>query len=225
MEKQDFWGGFAFGVAAGVAGLWAAGMVGRGATSRIIRLEKTVQIGRPIAEVFDAWSDHARLPQLSEMIRNVKSVGNRQHWEVEIEGRPFEWEAEVTQLIPNEAIGWKSVSGPKHSGRISFGKLGDDTLVHVQMNCAPPTRLLRPLLSPMSGRIEGYIEQALREFKASLEGQTGSGEGRRPASERMSGQATGTYGPGPETISPNANAKFGTPQVPVEYTRPPEAKS
>jgi len=97
----------------------------------------------------------------------------------------------------------------------------------VQMNYVPPSRFLRPLLSPMSGRIEGYIERALREFKASLEGK-GSPEHvdpRGPASERITSQATGTYGPRPEAISPNANAKFGTPQVPVEYTRPPEAKS
>jgi uncharacterized membrane protein len=227
MEKQDFWSGFALGAVAGMAGLWASGLIGRGSSSRIIRLEKTMQIGRPIDEVFDAWSDHTRLPQLSNMIRKVTRAGTREHWEVQIEGQPFEWDAEVTQFIPNEAIGWKSVEGLKHSGRISFGRLGDDTLVHVQMNYAPPSRFLRPLFSPMSGRIEGYIERALREFKASLEGK-GSPEqveSRGPASERMTGQATGTYGPAPDTVSPNTNAKFGSPQVPVEYTRPPEAKS
>jgi hypothetical protein len=37
-------------------------------------------------------------------------------------------------------------------------------------------------------------------------------------------QATGTYGPGPEMLTRNTNEKYGEPSVPVEYTRPPEAK-
>lgn len=216
MAQKHFWSGFAAGAAAALGGLWAANSVGRGSSSRIIRLEKSVQIGRPVSEVFETWSDFSRLPEFSNIIRRVDRYGDRSHWLVDINGRPFEWDAELTQIIPNEAIGWKSVGGTKNTGRITFSAIGDDTLVHVQMNYAPPFRMLRPLLSGMSGQIEGYIEQALRDFKNAL-------ESREPAA-RTGAQATGTYGPGPEMLTRNTNEKYGAPSVPVEYTRPPDAK-
>ncbi len=130
-------------------------------------------------------------------------------------GKVFEWDAEITQIVPGESIGWKSVSGSKNTGRINFARIGNDTLVHVQMNYVPATRLLRPMLAGMSGQIEGYIEQALRDFKHALE----AGERSRGG---MPSQATGTHGP--ETLTRNTNEKYGSPSIPVEYTRPPEAK-
>ncbi len=216
MAQKHFWSGFAAGAATALGGIWAANAVGRGSRSRIIRLEKSVQIGRPVAQVFEAWSDFSRLPRFSSLIQSVQRYGDRSHWVVNINGKPFEWDAELTQIIPNEAIGWKSVSGTKHTGRISFSPLGSDTLVHVQMNYAPPARFLRPVLSGMSGQIEGYIEQALRDFKRAMESENWNSS--------SGSQATGTYGPGPEMLTRNTNEKFGAPSVPVEYTRPPDAK-
>ncbi|HWR37531.1 MAG TPA: SRPBCC family protein [Clostridia bacterium] len=170
MATKVFWGGFAAGAAAGLGTLWAVSFIGRGGKSRIIRFEKAVQIGRPVHEVFDAWSDYSRLPQYSSLIQSVTRSGDRSHWVINLDGKPFEWDAEITQLIPNEAIGWKSVAGAKNTGRISFSPIGNDTLMNVVMNYAPPARMLRPFFSAMSGRIEGRIDQAVRDFKAALEG-------------------------------------------------------
>jgi uncharacterized membrane protein len=221
MGQKQFWGGFAAGAAAGLGALWAASSLGRGSKSRIIRLEKSVQIGGGVEEVFNAWADVSRLPEYCGMITSVHRYGDRSHWTVNVEGRPFEWDAEVTQIIPNEAIGWKTVGGAQHTGRINFSPIGNDTMVHVQMNYVPPMRLLRPMVSGMSGRLESYLEQALRDFKAGLEGK--GQEGARRVSGSPS-QATGTYGPGPEMLTRKTNEKFGEPSVPVEYTSPPDAK-
>lgn len=223
MRQRDFWIGFTWGAATAVGGALVASSSGRGGASRILRLEKSLQIGRPPAEVFDAWSDFEQLPMMIEALDSVSSLGNRSHWNVRVKGRKLDWNAELTQLIPNESIGWKSVSGPKHSGRVTFSPLANDTLVHVQMNYAPPARFLRRALSPFVGDLEGYIEQALRDVKAYLENRPkhASSERRRhDAPDR----ATGTYGPVPELVAEQQNPKFGTPSTPVEFTAPPEAK-
>jgi hypothetical protein len=70
------------------------------------------------------------------------------------------------------------------------------------------------VISPLIGQIEGYIEWALRDFKAALE---------RKGQEA---RATGTFG-GVST-PPNVgqeNPTYGSPTLPVEFTRPPEARS
>lgn len=216
MAKKDFWGGFAAGAAAVIGGAWIAGLIGRGGSSHIVRLEKSVQISRPVDEVFETWSELESLPRFTNILRSVSRHGDASHWVAQVAGRPVEWQAEVTQVIPNQAIGWKSVSGTKHSGRINFSELGGQTLVHVQMNYAPRPWILRPFFSAVSGQLESYIEQGLREVKAALE----AGRGTRPGAQesRVPSQATGTFGP------TAANPRFGTPTNPVEFTRPPEAK-
>ena len=100
------------------------------------------------------------------------------------------------------------------------------------MNYSPAGRLLRPVVASFAGDLEGFIERALREFKQSME--SGGGHIRRQQnsatptgashSRENPAAATGTYGPGPELVTSNENPKFGSPDTPVEYTRPPEAK-
>ncbi len=215
MARRRYWSGFTAGVAAGVGAaagtLMLVNLVGRSRYGGIVRLQKTLQIGRPVEEVFRSWAELERLPQWSSIVQSVRKDGDRSHWVAQIAGKRLEWDAQVEQFIPNQAIGWKSLNGPKHTGRISFSPLGNDTLVNVTMNYAPPSRLLRPFVESNTGRIEEYLDQVLREFKQALEG-----TGETEASGTSFG--TGTYGTG-------TNTRFGGPPNPLEYTRPPESKS
>ncbi|MFB3813657.1 MAG: SRPBCC family protein [Terriglobales bacterium] len=235
MAKR-YWQGFAAGAMVGAAAATGAllfsNLVGRAGKSRIIRLEKSLQIGRPREEVFQAWRQIENLPELSHIIREVRREGNRSHWEVTINGRNLRWDAEIEQIIPNEAIGWKSISGVRHTGRITFAPLGNDTLVHVTMNYAPPLWALRPFLAPMSGQLEGYIEAVLRDFKRALEGKHGeemAGRQMYPAGTTTEPQrATGTFGAAPvnpaQTSQTTQHTRLEGPANPVEFTAPPEAK-
>jgi uncharacterized membrane protein len=246
--RKKFWTGFTAGAVAGAgaagASLLAWRAFGRVKNGRILRLEKSIQIGRPVNEVFAAWSRLEDLPNRTGLVQEVRTEGDHSRWILNLGGRLVRWEAEVTQRIQNEALGWKSVGGPKHTGRIDFSPLGNDTLVHITMNYAPPGQMGN-LFSPLWGRLEHYIEQALRDFKASLEGKGQEGRIAEPSSERMpmgsitptpamnQQRATGTYG---TTVQAGADVQSrldqhtqttrfgGAPETTVEYTAPPEAK-
>jgi len=168
-RRPSFWKAFAMGAAAGTGAVLLPQLVGRAGASRIIRLEKSVQVGRPVEEVFAAWTDWDRLPRATENVCDIRNCGNRSHWRVQVNGQYLEWDAIIEQNIPNQAIAWKSVNGVKHTGRVTFSPIGNNTLVLITMNYAPPSRFLRPLLSPMTGHMEGLIEKVLRDFKASVE--------------------------------------------------------
>jgi uncharacterized membrane protein len=219
-SSDRFWPGFAtgalIGAATAVAGYMIAGAVRGSRDRRVVRFETSIQIGRNVSEVFNAWSNFDRLPELLDVVRDAHSSGNTSHWRVKIDGKEFEWQAETTQFIPNESIGWKSVSGPKHTGRVTFSSIGNDTLMHVTVNYAPPLGRFGSLFSPVSEHIEGYINDALRDFKAAVEAGNAN-RGRAPQAEwreRSDRKATGTYG------------LTGTAENPskVDYTRPPEAR-
>jgi uncharacterized membrane protein len=242
MAKESFWGGFALGAAAGIAGFAVASGAAGSYDKRILRLERSIQIARPVEEVFAEWSRLESLPEKISCLRRVDVSGQHSNWVLEVDGRPFEFAAETEQVIPNQAIGWKSVNGPKHSGRINFARLGNDTLVHVTMNYAPP---FGRLLAPVTDHLESEIERALRDFKRSLEGLCeGSSNVQRkkasdaamerwghrpPASagwdESNAQRATGTDGASsltpPSTRIEDQSGKVQTPGA-VDYTRPPK---
>ena len=226
-RASSFWTGFGIGAAAGAVSVVLPQLIGRAGASRIIRLEKSIQVGRPVEEVFSAWQDWDRLARASDTVSSIHREGDRLHWTLQMNGRLIDWDATVEQMIPNQAIGWKSVRGPKHSGRITFAPIGDSTIVLVTMNYVPPARVLRPVLAPMAGHIEGMIEKVLRDFKASVESRPKGVQGIRTESEQigpgtnMSGlPRTGTFGNEPRMSEP----RFGAATNPLDYGNPSDPK-
>ena len=173
MRQADFWSGFAAGAAvgalAGIGGVLAFKRASSGTDKHIIRLEKSINIGRPVSWVFNTWMNFEQLPQLISFIQKVERFGAQSRWWINLDGREFQWDSQVTQVVPMQSIGWKSVSGPKHTGRINFAPLGEQTLVHVTMNYAPPLGSMLPL----DQHLEKWIERGLREFKSALENSAG----------------------------------------------------
>ncbi len=172
MARENFWSGFAagasLGAVAGVAGVLAFKRRLSDVDSHVVRLEKSINIGRPVQEVFAAWSQVERLPQHISFIEHVEQFSDRSYWRINIDGRRFEWDAQIKQVVPQESIGWKSLTGPHHTGRISFAPLGEQTVVHVLMNYRPPLGGIGAML-PMEEHLEQWIERGLREFKTALE--------------------------------------------------------
>ncbi len=245
MSQKQFWSGVAVGSGAVLGVMVAANVRTQRSHERVARVERSVQIGADVESVFRAWSHFERIPQYCRYITHVKSTGlDRSEWTANIDGRILHWEAEITQVIPNQVIGWKSIRGPKHSGRIVFAPLGRDTLVHVHMNYEPPTQLLKAIMGSMEGMLEAHIEAALRDFKAEMESLQAEPElasDLREDAELLPPNVTvGNFGqnrangvklpPRREAIPNEGRVATGTHgttdrENPVDYTRPPEANN
>jgi uncharacterized membrane protein len=233
MAIGKYWNGFTAGAVIGAGAATGAllftNLWGRAGRSRIIRLQKSIQIGRPVEEVFQAWQDLQELPAKLPHTLRVERYGDRSRWRVRVNGRDLLWQAQIEQVVPNQAIGWKSVRGLKHTGRIIFSPLGNDTVVHITMNYAPRFRILRPFLAPAIGNLEGLIEAVLRDFKRALE--TGesesSGAGHRafPAgTANEPPRATGTLGGVSRNPAQTSHVPSSETPTAPKFTVPPEAK-
>lgn len=192
VSGNSFWGGVAAGVAGTAAGLWVCGLLA--SPGRMVRVERSIQIGRPALEVFSAFARIERIPQLIHSVVNVVSCEDVSVWISEIDGHRFQWDVEIVQVVPKQVIGWTSFRGPRHSGRISFFSLGDGTLVHVAMNYMPRVRIARILNRPVN--MGDAIEAALRDCKSTLESARSRWAIVPPFEtyEALQTQATGTYG-------------------------------
>ncbi len=135
-NSRQFWTGFVAGAAsAGAAWLaWVAPRMGR---MQVERIEKSIQIGRRPDEVFALLQDPQRLVGMLPELQAVQVNGNRQLWKVRLGVESVAWEHNVVQVHPGQSLGWRSVRGPKHTGRINIAPVGDQTEVHLILNYVP----------------------------------------------------------------------------------------
>src|SRR5690348_12621452 len=104
MVRNGFWSGFGLGTltgaAAASAAFWFASGRASSYNSRILRLERSIQIGRPMEEAFEAWSRFENLPERISLLREVSVRGDESTWRGRIDGRPFVFNAITSQVIP-----------------------------------------------------------------------------------------------------------------------------
>ena len=91
------------------------------------------------------------------------------HWHAEIWGKDKEWDAEITEQVPDERISWKSVSGDApNAGTVRFEPLGPiRTRVRLVMAYEPQGAVenVGDALGVMSGRVQNSVE----DFKKYIE--------------------------------------------------------
>jgi uncharacterized membrane protein len=172
------------GTALGVAG---AALLARSATDRdvarllalrkeraAIRVQKTINIGAPVGQVFDFFSAFENYPEFMSHIREVHDLGGgRTHWVVDgPAGTSVEWDAATTKTIPNELIAWESLEGSDiaHRGEVRFEPAGTGTRVTVRMSYTPPAGVAGRAAASLLGTDPKHeLDDDLARVKTSLE--------------------------------------------------------
>lgn len=84
-----------------------------GAARRRVHLRTTIEIDRPVHEVFDFCRDFENFPRVVQSLRSIKDFQDgRSCWEViSPSGEVLSWNSQVTKYVPNVVIAWRSVPG------------------------------------------------------------------------------------------------------------------
>jgi uncharacterized membrane protein len=153
------------GIAAGIAG---AGLMARAAANRrlpdllsrngeaTIQIQKTVHVLAPIEEVFTFLTRFSNLPRFMSHLREIQDVGNgRYRWTAEGPGHvPVTWESEISKLVPNQLVEWRSLPGSMivNHGKMRFDPDPDGgTRISVQMAYSPPGGMAGHLVARLFG--------------------------------------------------------------------------
>lgn len=165
--------------ARGATNLSTQRLTGVGAGRRAVDVRKTITIHAPVDRVFAHFADWERWPAWMTHVREVRPAGTvagdtRTHWVVDgPAGVPVAWDAITTELVPNEAIAWKSVEGAAvgHAGRIRFTPTADGaTTVDVQMSYNPPAGAVGHAVATFFGRDPRHqMHDDLARLKTTIE--------------------------------------------------------
>ena len=153
-----------------------------------LEIQKTLTIHAPVDKVFELWSNFTQFPYYLAHVRDVEEVApGRSRWTVAgPAGKTVQFEAEVTNLVPNEEISWTTVDGSPvhHHGTVQFTPTAEGfTRVHVRMTYCPPAGMAAHGLARLLGHDpKAILDSDLARLKTYLEtGHVAHDAARRPA--------------------------------------------
>jgi uncharacterized membrane protein len=142
---------------------------------RAVDIQKSLYIEAPLTQVYEFWSNYENFPLFMSHVREVEDLGNgRSHWSVTGPGGvPIEWNATLTQQIPNEVIAWRSEAGSmlENAGIIRFSASGSGTRVDLRLCYHPPAGGAGQAVAELLGSDpRAKLNEDLGRMKALLEG-------------------------------------------------------
>ena len=102
-------------------------------------IEKSIEINVPVSTAYNQWTQFEEFPKFMEGVKQVKQLNDKHlHWKAEIGGKEKEWDAEITEQIPDKRIAWRSRDGAKNGGVVTFHRLSDtQSKIMLQMEYDP----------------------------------------------------------------------------------------
>jgi uncharacterized membrane protein len=140
-----------------------------------IRVEKTISVRAPLAQVWALWSEFENFPRFMAHLQEVRKLDEgRSHWVAAgPAGIPVEWDAVITDWVPNQFIGWKSVEGSTvdTTGQVRFRSVSDsETQIDVQLAYSPPAGAAGHVVATLFGTDpKSAMDEDLVRFKSLLE--------------------------------------------------------
>ncbi len=192
--KRRSWMGFLFAVAGGglllrgalgksvfyrLIGINTAtgkGLMGQTAVNAMIRVDKSLVIERPSADLFAFLRDVENLPRVFGHLRSVRALDSRRStWAARMPaGLDLEWDCEVWEERENRKMAWRASdsAGMSSEGALILDPIGDGSRtqvgVHLEYVLPPgkPGRVFARLFGKHPDRL---IDEELHRFKSLME--------------------------------------------------------
>jgi len=140
----------------------------------------SIEVNAPLRAVYNQWTQFEEFPRFMEGIEEVRQEGEKQlFWKARIGGKVKEWEAEITNQVPDERVAWETVDGSPNSGTVIFQSISPDrTKVTATIEYEPEGLLEKTgdALGIPSGRVQADLER-FRTFMEDRGGKTGGWRG------------------------------------------------
>jgi len=134
-------------------------------------IEKSVEVDVPLSTAYNQWTQFEEFPSFMNGVEAVKQLDETHlHWVASIGGHREEWDAEITEQIPDERVAWKATSGKGNAGVVTFHKL-DDNRTKVMLQLDWESEGMVEALGALLGRDDRAVKGDLERFKELVEKQ------------------------------------------------------
>jgi uncharacterized membrane protein len=144
-------------------------------------IEKSIDINVPVKTAYNQWTQFEEFPRFMEGVEQVRQIDDKHlHWKASIGGKQKEWDAVITEQIPDQRITWMSQGGAKNGGMVTFSKISENkSRLNLRLEYEPEGAVEKTgdTMGVVSGRVEGDL-QRFKEFIESRGQETGAWRGK-----------------------------------------------
>jgi uncharacterized membrane protein len=132
-------------------------------------IEQSVEVDVPVSTAYNQWTQFEQFPSFMEGVEEVRQLDDTHlHWVAEIGGHREEWDAEITEQLPDERIAWKATSGKGNAGVVTFHRLDDQrSKLMLQLDWQSDGMLEK--VGSLLGQDERKVKGDLERFKELIE--------------------------------------------------------
>ncbi len=152
------------------------------------RVEQSIDVNVPVRVAYNQWTQFEEFPHFMQGVEEVRQLDDKHtHWRASIAGKTEEWDADITEQIPDKRVAWKSTSGNRNAGVVTFHYIDENTTrLMVQMDFEPEgvVEKVGVAIGADDRRVKGDL-QRFKEFIESRGTETGAwrGEIRNPKAD------------------------------------------
>ena len=102
-------------------------------------LQETIEVDVPVSTAYNQWTQFESFPEFMRGVESVEQIDETSlHFRTDIAGVRREYNAQITEQLPDRRIAWVSTDKPRNSGEVSFEPLGpEQTRVTVALEWEP----------------------------------------------------------------------------------------
>ncbi len=92
------------------------------------KVEQSIDVNVPIHTAYNQWTQFEEFPRFMDGVESVRQLDDKTlYWKAKIAGKSEEWEARITEQIPDRRIAWHNVVGATNAGQVDFLALGPNS--------------------------------------------------------------------------------------------------
>ena len=133
------------------------------------RVERAIEVEVPLDTAYNQWTQFEEFPRFMEGVESVTQIDDSTvHWVAEVAGKRKEWDAHITEQVPDEVIAWQGFGDAENNGRVFFESLGPGrTRVSVAIDYE--TQGVVEKVGDALGVVGRRVEGDLQRFKSMIE--------------------------------------------------------
>ncbi|MDP9355172.1 MAG: SRPBCC family protein [Chloroflexota bacterium] len=127
------------------------------------KVEKDIHVNVPVSRAYEIWTNFEAFPNFMQNVTAIDQAERQLHWIANIRGKREEWDAQITEMTPNQSVSWRSTSGTPNSGTVRFEPHEGGT--HVFVTIEYERNPLEAVGDTLTQAVAREVQQDLDNFK------------------------------------------------------------
>ena len=150
-------------------------------------VEHDIDVNVPLSTAYDQWTQFESFPEFMEGVTAVQQLDDtRLIWDAQVYGRDKHWEAKIEQQEPDRLVSWRSTTGARNDGQVSFVPVDGHTQIQLRIEADPDGMIEN--IGDHLGLLKRQVHKDLERFKEFIESSgaaTGGWRGEIRGGEEM----------------------------------------